>query len=258
MQVVIIGTGNVATVLGRKIKAAGHLILQVAGRTKTSVDMLATELSAAPVYDFGLVSREADIYLIAVSDTALYTIAEQFYIERGIVLHTAGSVSMDVLIPFGRPYGILYPLQSLRKEMDTLPPIPLLTEAMDDGTLEIVNRFAATISDHVEPANGIRRMELHLAAVITSNFTNHLYALADEYCKKKKLTFSLLLPLIEETATRIRKYAPASMQTGPAIRGDEVTIERHRQLISDMPELQKLYDVLNESIRNTPRVQGAE
>lgn len=258
MEVVIVGSGNVATVLGRKIKRAGHTVLQVAGRSKTAVSRLADLLESSPVLDFEKITPNADLYLIAVSDRALYSIPGMFRSEKGIVVHTAGSVEMKVLAPYHKRCGIIYPLQSLRSEMEHIPEIPLLTEASDEETAEQITRFARSISEKVAEANSQQRMELHLAAVLTSNFTNHLYALADDYCRKKQLDFSLLHPLIEETATRIRKHDPAAVQTGPAARGDQVTIEKHRGLISDMPELRRLYDLLNDSIiRNAQQVRDA-
>lgn len=250
MKVVIIGTGNVGTVLGRKISAAGHDIIAVAGRNREATDALATELQAKPVYTFDNLATEAELYLIAVSDTALYELPAQLPALSGIIAHTAGSVPMQVLSTLNRPHGIVYPLQSLRKEMVVLPDIPLLIDASDESTAGILVDFAQTLSPQVERANDTQRTQLHLGAVLVSNFTNHLYALAKKYCTSNGIEFSLLQPLIEETATRLRQYAPEAVQTGPAARKDLITIQKHRQLIEQEPALLKVYDTLNESILN--------
>ncbi len=250
MKVVIIGTGNVATVLGKKISAAGHDIIEVAGRNREATDALAAELQARPVYTFSNLATDAELYLIAVSDTALYDLPAQLPALKGIVVHTAGSVPMQVLSTLERPHGIVYPLQSLRKEMAALPEIPLLIDASDETTAELLLNFASTLSSQVERANDMQRTQLHLGAVLVSNFTNHLYALAKKYCTKNSIEFSLLQPLIEETATRLRQYVPEAVQTGPAARKDLVTIQKHRQLIEQEPALLKVYDALNESILN--------
>lgn len=250
MKVVIIGTGNVATVLGKKISTAGHDIIEVAGRNKKATDTLASGLQANPVYTFSHITPDAELYLIAVSDTALYDLPAQLPVLKGIVVHTAGSVPMQVLSTLERPHGIVYPLQSLRKEMAALPEIPLLIDASDETTAELLLNFASTLSTQVERANDMQRTQLHLGAVLVSNFTNHLYALAKKYCIKNSIEFSLLQPLIEETATRLRQYAPEAVQTGPASRKDLVTIQKHRQLIEQEPALLKVYDALNESILN--------
>ena len=44
MDIVIIGTGNTATILGRKLKAAGHHIVQIYGRDAKAASELAYEL----------------------------------------------------------------------------------------------------------------------------------------------------------------------------------------------------------------------
>lgn len=71
MKVVIIGTGNVATVLGKKIMAAGHTIAQVVGRDFEKSNILASTLQSNPVYNTRYINLTADIYIIAVSDSSV-------------------------------------------------------------------------------------------------------------------------------------------------------------------------------------------
>ena len=85
-------------------------------------------------------------------------------------------------------------------------------------------------------------------AVMVNNFTNHLYALIEKYCKDEGLDFYLLLPLIQETAARLEDASPSKTQTGPAIRGDDATIEKHLDLLNKYPQLKKIYELFTESI----------
>src|ERR1700712_909923 len=128
MQIVIIGSGNVATVLGRVIKKAGHSILQVFGRNMEKVKFLADELKAEPISDYKKLNLEADIYLMALSDAAIPEAAKILHLQKGVLLHTAGSVSKNVLENASTKYGVLYPLQSLRKEKTDYQNIPLLID----------------------------------------------------------------------------------------------------------------------------------
>jgi predicted short-subunit dehydrogenase-like oxidoreductase (DUF2520 family) len=68
--------------------------------------------------------QAANLYVIAVSDEAVAEVASQLIVHNKLVVHTAGSVSKDVLKQASRNYGVLYPLQSLRKEMKDLPLTP--------------------------------------------------------------------------------------------------------------------------------------
>lgn len=234
MNVGIIGTGNVATVLGKKIQQAGHTVNLVNARGGLDT-----------------IDKTADMYIVAVSDSALYELPLR--LGDKLVVHTAGSVSKDVLQPVSSSYGVLYPLQSLRKELEPVTAIPLLIDANNDAGFQALKTFAATISEQVDRADDAQRMKLHVAAVVASNFTNHLYALAENYCKKEDLDFSLLYPLILETARRIQLFSPAQMQTGPAVRNDEATITRHLSLLQAYPALQQLYRDLTDSIKSSER-----
>jgi predicted short-subunit dehydrogenase-like oxidoreductase (DUF2520 family) len=147
-------------------------------------------------------------------------------------------------------FGVFYPLQSLKKEVGHLPDIPIVIDANDASTLKVLEALAHSISDKVVEAGDEQRMKLHLAAVIVNNFVNHLYALAEMYCKKEGLDFSLLLPLIKETAERLDKIPPSHSQTGPAVRNDRVTIEKHLELLKNYPQLRKVYELLTENIYN--------
>jgi len=249
MNITIIGTGNVATILGKKVLDAGHHVVQVCGRNKNATVALAETLQAMPVYDASNLSAEGDIYIIAVSDNAIREISGQLTVKNKMVVHTAGSVSKLVLDRVSKNYGVLYPLQSLRKEMKILPQIPFLVDANTADDLTLIYDFAKTISDHVQVADDQQRLRTHLAAVIVSNFSNHLYTLAEMYCKKEKVDFALLTPLIHEVAGRLQSHTPAEMQTGPAIRNDQRTIETHLKLLSDYPEIKNLYAYFSKSIQ---------
>ena len=103
---------------------------------------------------------------------------------------------------------------------------------------------------HVIQAGDDTRLKLHVAAVFVNNFTNHLYALAEDYCKKEGIDFKELFPLIEETASRLKTISPSKLQTGPAIRNDEETIQKHLVLLASHPQMKKVYEFLTASIRN--------
>lgn len=248
MQIVIIGTGNTAAVLGRKLKAAGHDIVQVFGRDTSAASQLAYELDTESTNYWNIVYKNADIYILAVSDIAIEEVLKELQLPGKTIVHTAASVSKDVLKDSARHFGVFYPLQSLKKEMGHLPDIPIIIDASDKPTLHELENLASSISDKVIEAGDRERLKLHLAAVICNNFVNHLYALAESYCKKEGIDFKLLHPLIEETAARLKEIPPSQSQTGPALRNDRTTIEKHLQLLNNHPQLKKIYEVLTESI----------
>jgi len=248
MKIVIIGSGNVATVLGKVIKNAGHQIVQVLSRSEYNAKALANILEC----DYGdyitAQYKEADIYLFAVTDNALHHFDEHIHLKNKFVVHTAGSVSKDVLNSVSDKYGVIYPLQSLNKNKEELPEIPLLIDASSTDCLAYLKNFAVTISDNVAVAPDSERLKYHIAGVFVNNFTNHLYALTDDFCRQENIDFIKLMPLIEQTSNRIKKHSPKEVQTGPAIRQDLYTLGKHLKMLSADPDLKYIYLKLSESI----------
>ncbi len=248
MRIVIIGSGNVASVLGRLFKKNGHEIIQVISRNAEHAKTLAKELNCVFSDYEGIIDKSADLYLFAVNDGALYALNKTIHLGNKLILHTAGSVPGEVLKDISVNYGVLYPLQSLRKEMECPNDIPFLIDGNTDETITLIEDFANTISGTVKKATDEERLKLHVAAVIVSNFTNHLYALAEKFCEKEKIDFKLLTPLIRETAERVTFYSPSAVQTGPAIRNDIFTLDKHLRLLSNHPKLKYIYLKLTDSI----------
>jgi len=250
MNIVIIGTGNAATVLGKKLQAAGHRIVQVFGRDASAASKLAYQLNTESTNYWSVIRKDADVYLIAVSDEAINEVAKHVHVPGKVVAHTAASARKDLLKPMSHHYGVFYPLQSLRKDMEELPDIPIFIDASDEVARRELEELAKSISQqNVITANDDERIKIHIAAVFVSNFTNHLYQLAEDYCKKEGINFKQLIPLIEETASRITSMSPAKAQTGPAIRHDEATIEQHLALLGKYPGLKNIYEVMTKSIQ---------
>jgi predicted short-subunit dehydrogenase-like oxidoreductase (DUF2520 family) len=251
MNIVIIGTGNAATVLGRKFKQAGHRIVQIFGRDASAASRLAYQLDTESTNYWSVIRKDADVYLIAVADDAISDVAKHVHVPGKVVAHTAASIKKDVLKGMSHHYGVFYPLQSLRKDRTELPEVPLFIDASDDITRNKLEHLAQSISKgHVMEAGENERLKMHVAAVFVSNFVNHLYALAEDYCSKEGIDFQQLFPLIEETAQRIKSISPSNVQTGPAIRNDETTIQEHLKLLEKYPKLKTVYEVMTNSIRD--------
>ncbi len=250
MRIAIIGTGNVATVLARLATAKGHHLVHVVGRNPEHAIALASEFNCSWSGFSEINSIIADLVIIAISDSALYDCASSLHTNPIPIVHTAGSVSIDVLKNVSSKVGVFYPLQSLRREMIQIPEIPFLVDANTPEMVSMLQNFASTLSPFVEHAGDEQRLRLHAAAVIVSNFTNHLYSLGEEFCVKENVNFNLLKPLILETAQRIMATSPTLVQTGPAVRKDIQTLDKHLRLLNNHPKLRTTYLRLTDSIMN--------
>lgn len=228
-RAVLIGAGNVATRLGQALREAGHEVVAVGGRTRL-----------APV------PQDADVYVIAVSDRSIAPVADELRGVQGLVVHTAGSVPMDVLPQ--RRRGVLYPLQTLSKAREVdFSRVPLFVES--DTDLELLMELASSVSQSVHVLDSGRRRHIHLAAVFCSNFTNSLYSMANRLLRSEGIPFSVLLPLIDETAAKVHSLAPHDAQTGPAVRWDTQVMEAQRALLPD-ETMRQVYDILSNYIHD--------
>lgn len=250
MRIVIIGSGNVATVMGRLFKINNHEVIQVMSRHHSNAKILADELGCAYTNYEGVTDKTADLYLVAISDSVLFDLNKSFSLGDKLIVHTAGSISKDVLQNISSNYGVIYPFQSLRKEMDFIPEIPFMVDGNTEAATAMIEEFAKTLSPDVRRTNDDERLKLHVAGVVVNNFTNHLYTVAEDFCQKENIDFKLLFPLMQETTRRITVYAPKDVQTGPAVRNDVFTLDKHLRILSAYPKLKYLYLKLTDSIMN--------
>ncbi|WP_126247290.1 Rossmann-like and DUF2520 domain-containing protein [Chitinophaga rhizosphaerae] len=248
MDIVIIGSGNVAHCFGHLMKLHGHPVKQVISRNKDNARVLAESLGAESSGDLMDIHMEADVYLLAVGDDALARLNNDLRLGRRIVVHTAGAVPLSAIGNISTNTGVLYPLQSIRKETKSYPEIPLMLEASSDEVQKRLLALAQSISGSISIMNSEQRLQMHLAAVFCNNFTNHLIALAKFYCEQEGRDFQLLAPLIRETFQRLDKFPPESVQTGPAVRNDEKTMALHESLLVNYPSMAQIYPLLSESI----------
>ena len=249
ISISIIGAGNLATQLGLALHKEGYLISQVYSRSQKNASLLSKKLKAEAISDLKKLSSDSTIYIIAVKDDALELVAKQLKLKDKIVVHTSGSVSMEVLKKSSKNYGVFYPLQTFSKEKKSdFKIIPICIEANNSNTSTTLEYFAKSISGNVKRVNSEQRKKIHLAAVFACNFSNHMYAIAEQLLGKDKLSLDLLKPLIEETANKIKNARPSKVQTGPASRNDKKTMDAHLKLLSKDKNLQKMYELISKSI----------
>jgi predicted short-subunit dehydrogenase-like oxidoreductase (DUF2520 family) len=243
-----IGSGNVATHLAMGLQAAGIELQEVYSPTKINAEIFADKFGCKPVPDIGLISDNADLYLIAVPDDEIRRASEMLPSLKGIVAHTSGITSLNSLSKKNKQ-AVFYPLQTFTKDRPVdLSKVPVCIESNNHDTVGSLSELAGKISKKVVIIDSDKRKFLHLAAVMVNNFTNHLYHIAQEMLEKENIDFELLLPLIAETAGKVQDISPVNAQTGPAKRKDSLTIDKHLELLANDPEYKELYRLLTAQI----------
>ena len=250
-KVTIIGSGGVATNTGKLLKAKGISVIEVLGRSEASTRALAEAMQCNYILNPEQLNQKSDLYIIAIQDKEIAGLIPKIKLpDSSLVVHTAGGVSIEVFNGFFSHYGVLYPLQSLRKETKITPKIPFYLDGNSKETKNKLEDFCRSAGLDYKWATDLQRIELHIAAVFCSNFTNYLYSLAEKFCEDRGLEFAPLLPIIEETASRLsrEKTSPSALQTGPAIRGDQPTLDKHLSLLEGSFEADEVYRFLTAKI----------
>jgi len=248
MNITILGAGNVATQLALGLKKAGHHIVQIYNRSNDAGYELAKTVGAGFVSDLSQLA-EAEIYIIAVKDDAIAEVAKGLYTPNKIVAHTSGTKSKDLLQSSSTNFGIFYPLQTMTKTAKVdFKTVPLLVEGNNKQTTAKLDELAKSISKNVHKVDEQQRQWIHVAAVFANNFTNHLFGISEHILLAHGLEFEILKPLIFNFIQNLEQHSPSELQTGPASRGDFQTIEKHMQLLGDDTRLQKIYEILTQSI----------
>ena len=255
----IIGTGNTAWFMGMRLTAAGHTCTGVYGRRPEHAAALATALGTRTYHNLHYIPGTNDCCIIAISDYAIAEVAAQLHFTDTVLAHTAGAVDMEVLAGAAVHRGVLWPVYSILKtDLPQHRNIPLVWEAGTAQAANVVLQLAGGISDIVYEADSEKRKWLHLSAVLSNNFTNHLYSICEELCKTHDVPFHILYPIICQTSERIINQSPAALQTGPARRGDTGTLHRHMDMLSSNPLWQEVYKSVSASIENMYSANAGE
>ena len=234
MRIVLIGRGRLATNLEHALLQVGHDVVSINSRTLESLPL------------------EADVFVVAVKDAALTDVlrAATKGREDQLFVHTAGSMPMNLFAGLTAHYGVFYPMQTFSKErLADFNEISVFLETNDAASMERLKMLAATLTPHVYELDSEGRKHLHLAAVFACNFVNHCYALSAEVLKAKGLPFSVMLPLVDETAQKVHELSPKDAQTGPAVRGDQNVMQMQAGILADIPAVKQIYEALSNDIQ---------
>jgi len=248
IRIVILGTGNVAKHLFDAFIAQNTIeIVQVYGRNRRALDKFKARIDVTS--DFSKI-KEADVYIMAISDDAIVDVSKKLPLQKGLVVHTSGSIPMTSLSNNTRR-GVFYPLQTFSANRKVVfKEVPMCIEAENRVDYDLLHELASNISNAVIQIDSDQRKSLHLAAVFANNFSNHMYLKAQEVCEQNSIPFDILRPLIKETAAKIQDLPPLDAQTGPAKRNNLGTIEKHLAQLENENE-KKIYSLLSKSIQNT-------
>lgn len=253
-KISIIGSGNVAWHLSQALENAGHSILEIySPNIKNAKKLCAKLYEAVPTDSLNFLASKAELFIIAVSDKAISSVAKEVRIsESSLIVHTSGTESIETLKDLPNPYGVFYPIQSFsRSRKINFKEIPVSIESSDKRNLTLLQKVAESISKKVLKHSTEQRRVIHLACVFAANFTNHMFTISKGLLESNKLDFNLVKPLILEVVSKALEIGPENVQTGPAIRKDFNTINKHLSYLSEEQGLTDIYKSVTDDIIKT-------
>lgn len=245
----IIGSGNVAfhfinAFLALENQISDFMLQEVYARKSGHFGSLESKLKI--VHDLNKLSK-ADITLIMITDHSIGEISSLLPYQNELVVHTSGTMELNILDPKNRK-GVFYPLQTFSKQKQIdFSKIPFALEAEKKEDYKTLKKLALLFSPNIYKIDSEQRKALHVAAVFACNFVNHLYQISEDICLKNNISFEILKPLIQETASKIQSLSPKESQTGPAKRRDFLTLEKHNNFLSNN-SYKEIYNILSKSI----------
>jgi predicted short-subunit dehydrogenase-like oxidoreductase (DUF2520 family) len=242
----IIGSGNVGSHIAKSL--SGKLeIKSIYSHNLSNAESLASEVGGIPVSDVLELSSDVDLNIIAIKDDCIESVIQE--LPKNIpTVHTSGTKGIEVFSDF-LSYGSFYPLQTFSKDTDLdMSKIPFLIEAnRKEFEIDLINLAQRNLSKNTSVVDSESRANIHLAAVITNNFTTQLLVEAQTILEKSKIDLNILQPLLEETIRKSFLNSPIKALTGPAKREDINVLEKQHKAI-DNNKLKTVYKLMSELI----------
>jgi predicted short-subunit dehydrogenase-like oxidoreductase (DUF2520 family) len=150
---------------------------------------------------------------------------------------------------------VFYPLQSfVGKGEEDWRGVPVFIE----GSCEVVEALLTEIAKEIgvisiEKLNSEQRAFLHLAGVFANNYTMAMAGIAKDLLGVQGLNPDWVLPILTKTAENFGQGTPWELMTGPASRADLATIEHHRSMLENQPDMLSAYNAVAQYIINRPK-----
>lgn len=272
LSLAVLGPGKVGTAVAVAAHRAGVGDIYLGGRDQDKVEAAAKLVPGAKAWRIAEAARHADIVLICVSDNEIELVTKQLaeeeaFRKEAVVAHLSGALESSVLKPArdlcGAYIASAHPLKTF----------PSVTAAIDEepgthwfleGDVQAVERLSQLISrlgDFPHAITSEGKAIYHAASVVACNYLSTLMDTALEMMEQasvdKTVAWSALRPLVYGTLNNIDKMGPEAALTGPIVRGDEVTVEKHMLALADSPEGERrLYAALGLKTVDLARRKG--
>jgi predicted short-subunit dehydrogenase-like oxidoreductase (DUF2520 family) len=256
LQVGVIGTGRVGSVLAAALAAAGHTVVAAHGLSDASRERARALLPGVPMASVASVVERADLVLLTVPDDPLPGLVQGVARSTGfrsgqVAAHTSGRHGIAVLEPAaaqGARVLALHPAMTFTGTVVDLERLPNTRFGITAGTgdLMLAERLVSDLGGVTVPIAEEDRPLYHAALAHGANHLVTLVADAMDLLARAGVAdpAATLRPLLAAALDNALTDG-ADALTGPVARGDAGTVATHlRQISAVAPDSVELYAAL--------------
>jgi predicted short-subunit dehydrogenase-like oxidoreductase (DUF2520 family) len=248
MTISIIGSGNIAHFFATRLFAANVMLKQIYSPNLMHAISLAKAVNATPTDTLYTFDTNVDAIIIASTDDATLQLAKTLPVVNTLCIYTSGSISTNELLL--ENVACIWPIYSISQQN-----LPKPSQVINAGIIyeeknkALIQEIGALAQLNLIEVSNEQKSILHLNATVLNNFLNHLLALSQNMLQENNLILDPLLPLLQSTIDKSLMQNAKKNQTGPALRNDTNTIQKHLKMLENNDALKNLYIAFTESIQ---------
>lgn len=256
IDVSVIGAGNLGTSLANALSKKGYKIKALTSQNFSSARKSSKIIGKGkPLTDNVQAAKEGKIVFLCLPDEEIAKVTKELANSdvrwsTKFAFHCSGLLSAEILKPLkerGACTASMHPIQSFSKKETN----PAQFEGIYWGlegekkALFLAQKIIHQLGGHSLIIRQEDKPLYHAACSMASNFFVVLLNVASSILRhiglKEEQALEYLLPLVEGTLHNVKEFGIQASLTGPIMRGDHKSVEKHLKALRKLPLCHELY-----------------
>jgi predicted short-subunit dehydrogenase-like oxidoreductase (DUF2520 family) len=267
LSVAIVGAGMLGTAMAVTLRKAGYHVAEIASRplhaSRRRAQKLATRVGAK-ITQIGVDRLRSDLVWLCVPDREIrryaVSLARQEEWRGKIVFHSSGALGsreLRALQRRGAAVASVHPLMTfVAGVIPDLAGVPFAIEG-DAGAVRVARSIARTLGGEAFAIVEKHKAAYHAWGAFTSPLLLSLWVTTERVAElagvRRAEARKRMLPILRQTLANYAERGPEHAFSGPIIRGDVATLQKHLKVLARLPDLRDVYLALARSaVRHLP------
>lgn len=260
----------VGTAIAVLLKKAGYHMTSIYDKSSPALRRASRYTGVKSCKNLLEVVQKTDAVLITTSDDEILSVCKKLGcspdIKNKFVFHMSGAGGLDLLEPAqksGASIASIHPLQSFSSVDQAIKNIPgsYFGVTADTKALKPAKNIIRKIGGIPIVVSAEQKPLYHAAACIASNYLVSLIHITESIYTsigfREKDVRKAFMPLIYGSLKNVEKSGCVLALTGPIVRGDYTTVEKHIKAIREkLPQYSSFYSSLGLLTLNLARQKG--